>query len=100
MQIFLQELRNRAVERNGCNDENNFTDAEFQSVAPPTKEQFRHLFARCAPVPRQHGYRYMIKRDLLSLLCKLRQELSDDFLKVIFKYSSRQAVILVVAVAR
>ena len=43
---------------------------------------------------------YVKKKDLLMFLCKLCQGLSDAFIKVIFEYSSRQAVSAVIATAR
>jgi len=54
------------------------------------KEQFEDLLPFCDPVL-DTGVRNISKRDLMTFLCKLRQELSDEFLRVIFNYSSRQA---------
>ena len=38
--------------------------------------------------------RYLRKEDHLAFSCKMRQNLSNDFLKVLFRFSSRQAVSL------
>ena len=43
---------------------------------------------------------YVRKKDLLAFLCKMRQNLSDDFFKAIFRFSSRQAVSLSTATVR
>lgn len=67
-------------------DENSFTDAEFESFSPVTKQQFLELFDYYDRVSCPGGYRYVSKKNLLTFLCKMRQGFSDDFLKVIFKY--------------
>lgn len=100
LQIFLQQLRNMAINQERYEDENCFSNNEFQSITPITKEQFRELFTFCDRVPHTGGYRYVTKKDLLTFLCKLRQGLLDEFLKVIFNYSSRQAVSLTIATVR
>ena len=73
-------------------DENSFTDSEFASFSPVTKEQFRDLYTFCDRVPEGHGFRYVSRTDLLAFLCKMRQGLSDEFLCVMFQYSSRSTV--------
>ncbi|KYN19756.1 hypothetical protein ALC57_07909 [Trachymyrmex cornetzi] len=70
---------------------------DFGCFSPVTKEQFQDLFTYCDRVPCENGYRYVSKKDLLMFLCKLRQGLSDEFLKAIFQYPSRQATSLAVA---
>ena len=44
--------------------------------------------------------RYVRKKDLLTFLCKMRQNLSGDIFNVIFRFSSRQAVSLSIATVR
>ncbi|EZA54546.1 hypothetical protein X777_05526, partial [Ooceraea biroi] len=100
LQIFLQQLRTMANNQERYEDENCFSDNEFKSITPIIKEQFRELFTFCDRVPQTGGYRYVTKKDLLTFLCKLRQGLSDEFLKVIFNYSSRQAVSLAIGTVR
>ncbi|KAM0727894.1 hypothetical protein ACS0PU_005363 [Formica fusca] len=100
LQIFLQSLRDVALNKCNYENENDFTDEEFASIAPITKEQFRELYTYCEPVPQARGVRNISKKDLLMFLCKLRQGLSDEFLKVLFQYSSRQAVGLAIANVR
>ncbi|EZA56076.1 hypothetical protein X777_03921 [Ooceraea biroi] len=75
-------------------------DDEFECFCPITKVQFRELFAYCDRIPCQGGYRYVSKKDLLTFLCKMRQGLSDDFLKVMFQYPSRQATSMAIATVR
>ncbi|XP_025264350.1 uncharacterized protein LOC112637886 [Camponotus floridanus] len=98
--IFLQGLRNVAVNKRRFVDENSLTDSEFSSFSPVTKEQFLELFNYCDRVTCNGGYRYVLKKDLLMFLCKLRQGLSDDFLQVIFEYSSRQATSMAISTVR
>lgn len=103
LQNFLQGLRESATRPDlDFNDEQSFTEDEFRSISPITREQFQDLFTYCDPVlePNQGIRRYINKKDLLTFLCKLRQSLSDDFLKVIFRYSSRQQVSMVIATVR
>ncbi|EGI66282.1 hypothetical protein G5I_05245 [Acromyrmex echinatior] len=70
---------------------------DFKLLSSMTKEQFRELLQYCDPVPEPNGHRYVYEKDLLAFLCKLRQGLCDDFLRVLFNYQSRQAVSLAVA---
>jgi hypothetical protein len=57
-----------------------------------SKENFKLLFNSCGPLIEETRIRNIVKRDLILFLTKMRQEISDDILKVIFEYSSRQAV--------
>ncbi|KAL3270144.1 hypothetical protein HHI36_009202, partial [Cryptolaemus montrouzieri] len=52
----------------------------------------------CDPVTLdgERGHIYVNEKDLLTFLCKLGQGLSDDFLEIIFNYSSRQVVSMAV----
>lgn len=98
---FLEELRNLANPTfQRYTNEADFTAEDFNSVSPITKEQFQELFSYCDPVPATNGVRHIYKKDLLMFLCKMRQGLSDDFLKVIFKYPSRQAANIAVSSVR
>jgi len=47
LQIFLQQLRNMAINQERYENENCFSDNEFQSITPITKEQFCELFTFC-----------------------------------------------------
>lgn len=97
LQVFLQALRNVANNKNHYEDENSFTEDEFKAIAPITKQQFQELYTYCDPISQEHGIRNVTKKDLLTFLCKLRQGLSDEFLKVLFQYSSRQGVSLAIS---
>ncbi|KYN09817.1 hypothetical protein ALC57_18070 [Trachymyrmex cornetzi] len=70
---------------------------DFETFFSVTKLQFQELATYCDRVPCQGGYRYVYKKDLLLFLCKLRQGLSDDFLTVMFQYSTRQSTSLAVS---
>ncbi|KAJ8969768.1 hypothetical protein NQ314_001605 [Rhamnusium bicolor] len=95
---FLQELRTvNNTEKWKYHDINSFTYKEFKYMCPISKDQFRELYDYCEPVPKEGGHDYVSKKDLLVFLCKLKQGLSDNFLKVIFDYSSRQSTSYVIA---
>ena len=100
LQTFLQGLREVAKDMNKIEDENSYTDEEFECLCPMTKPQFRELFTLCVEVPCDGGFRYVKKKDLIMFLFKLRQGLSDEFLRVIFKYSTRSNVSTVIATVR
>lgn len=100
LQVFLQQLRNVSASKIRGIDENHLTDEEFQCIAPINKQQFEELFTYCDPVFQNGKLRYVSRKDLLVFLCKMRQGLSDDFLKIIFDYPSRQTVSSVVAYVR
>ena len=98
---FLTNLQkvSKAHESDFIN-QNNLSDEDFKLLSSMTKEQFRELLQYCDPVPEPNGHRYVYEKDLLAFLCKLRQGLCDDFLRVLFNYQSRQAVSLAVATVR
>ncbi|KYN17052.1 hypothetical protein ALC57_10689 [Trachymyrmex cornetzi] len=73
---------------------------EFKSIAPITKEQFRDLFEFCDPVVDDTQIRNITRKDLIAFLCKLRQGLSDEFLRFIFNYPSRQSTSLAIGNVR
>lgn len=100
IQMLFEGLRNAANDKRRFSDEHCFTNDEFSSFSPVTKEQFVELFNYCEAVPCDGGHRYVCKKDLLLFLCKLRQGLSDDFLRVLFEYPTRQAVSLAVSTVR
>lgn len=102
LQSFLEALRlevDRAVHRR-FEDESSLTDTEFEILYPLSKANFIDLLTYCDPILVPGGYRYVSKKDLLCFLCKLRQGLSDELLKVIFQYSSRQVVSMAIATVR
>ncbi|EZA55665.1 hypothetical protein X777_04307 [Ooceraea biroi] len=73
-------------------------DLQFIKRPPITREQFQDLYTYCDSVlePGQNVHRHVSKKHLLTFLCKIRQGLSDDFLRVIFRFDSRQAVSLAI----
>lgn len=99
---LLQVMRREArPDEPNFNDENSFTDDEFRCVTSISKAQFDDMYRYCEGnnENENHGRR-VHRKDLLTFLCKLRQGLSDEFLKLIFKYSSRQAVSLAISTVR
>ncbi|KAJ8666739.1 hypothetical protein QAD02_008401 [Eretmocerus hayati] len=93
-------IRKVARNRNRFQDENRVNDEEFVYLTSVTKPQFEDMFAYCDRVAQQAGFRYVKRKDLIMLLCKLRQGLSDEFLTVLFSYSSRRATSLAVPKVR
>ena len=100
MQVFLQSLRSKIIKSRNLADDAEFTDAEFKVLTSLTKGQFNELLDYCDPVRENNSLRYIYEKDLITFLCKLRQGLSDEFLKVIFYYSTRQAVSMAIAKVR
>ncbi|KAL1501391.1 hypothetical protein ABEB36_006717 [Hypothenemus hampei] len=85
-------------------DESTFSDDEFSAISPISRDQFQDLYIHCVPVSVQEGNvhknRNISKKNLLTFLCKMKQGLSDDLLRVIFKYSCRQAVHRAISLVR
>jgi len=102
LDLFLQGLRNEVgySAQRRYKDETSLTEDQFKSISPITKEQYNDLFTYCEPVAVEGGHRYVSKKDLLCFLCKMRQGLSDEFLCVMFHYSSKQATSLAISTVR
>lgn len=83
---LLQILREK-VSSNTTNfdDSSNFSDEEFKIITSVTKVQFKELFSYCDVVQEENTCRYVNKKNILTFLCKLRQGLFDEFIKLIFK---------------
>lgn len=92
LQLFLEGLRNVALKRGTGIDYDKLTDEEFECLSPINKQQFEELLTYCDPVVQNGKLRHVGRLDLLMFLCKLRQGLNDDLLKVIFNQASRQNV--------
>lgn len=98
---FLEMLRTSArSDQPDFKNVNSLSDEEFKLLSPITKEQFYDMYTFCANVQDENHTRHISKTDLLMFLCKLRQGLSDDFLKLMFNYGSRQAVSLIIMKVR
>lgn len=101
LQQFLQSMRENASNAETNKYENElFVSEEFFTVCGINKAQFNDLFSYCDPVPVLGGNRYVKKKDLICFLCKLRQGLGDEFLKVMFNFSSRQATSMAISTVR
>lgn len=97
LETFFQGLRiNSNTNKNRFSSEADFREEEFHCISPITKEQFNILYDQCDRVLKYGQHREISKKKLLTFLCKLRQSLTDDFLKFVFDYPSRQTVSLVV----
>lgn len=100
IRLFLDGLRTAVINKNVFEHENNFDDDDFKCISPITKPQFQDLLTFCGPVNVWGHPRNVTRKDLLTFLCKLRQGLSDNFLKVIFSYDSEQSVNLAITKVR
>ena len=100
LQVFLEHLRTAASSVPRLEDINNLDEDEFYCLFSLNKRQFHELLTYCDRVPEGNFLRYIYEKDLLAFLCKIRQGLSDEFLKVLFNYSSRQATSLAIKKVR
>ncbi|XP_011688840.1 PREDICTED: uncharacterized protein LOC105450605 [Wasmannia auropunctata] len=82
----------------GNNLECKLSTCDKFNLSLPSFMTFQELFTYCDRVPHLGGY--ITKKDLLMFLCKIRQGLSDEFLKVIFQYPSRQATSMAISKVR
>lgn len=97
---FLQGLKNKVKNSRNLSVESEYTDEEFKIITSLTKAEFNDLLTFCERVQENNVFRYIYKKDLITFLCKLRQGLSDEFLRVIFNYTTRQAVSMAIANVR
>lgn len=96
---FLQGVR--AVKQPlGFIDIKSLSDDDFHILIAMTRAQFEDMYSLFVEVSIEGGNRKVSKEDLFMFLTKLRQGLSDDLLKVMFGYSSRQHVSLAVSTVR
>ena len=100
IQAFFQGFKNKIQNSRDFSNDMEFSDEEFKILTSLTKAQFHELFAYCGRVQDNNFFRYVNKKDVITFLCKLRQGLSDEFLRVIFHYSPRQAVSMAIANVR
>lgn len=99
LQRFMQGARLEMIYNsfNKFNIETHLTDDEFKTISGTFKEQYLDLFTFREPVIIPGGRRYITKKDLVCFLCKLRQGVSDEFLCIMFNYTSRQATSLAIS---
>ena len=99
---WFYELRLQVKENTkGLSAFDELPDEDFKVLTSMTKENFHDILAQCKdgdPVPGEKHK--MNSRDLLLFLVKLRQGLSDQFLKVLFGYRTRGNVSIRVRVVR
>lgn len=101
LQQFMEGLREAAKKHTSRDfeDINSFSNEEFISLTSLSKVQFNELYEFCDPIVRGN-VRYITRKHLLTFLLKLRQGISDDFLKVIFQYPTRQDTSLIISNVR
>lgn len=84
IQFFLEQLRTEVLNKDRSYEMDNFTDDDFQCIFSLSKQNFENLLTYCDPDQDPTGMRYVSRKDLMLFLCKMRQGLSDEFLKTIF----------------
>ena len=90
---FFNILRNYAYKtEKSCIESELLSNEEYGITTSLSKVQFDELYTDCNYYFGGKVRHKINKKDLLMFLCKLRQGLSDEFLKVIFKYSRRQSL--------
>lgn len=96
LQTFLEHLRNLALANPRLTNADSLTDEEFSCLYPLNKPQFEDLLTYCEAVQDANAagefFRRISRKDLMAFLCKMRQGVSDEFLKVVYNYNTRQAV--------
>ena len=99
---WMRNLRELALEgvNNKFQDESNFEDEDFKSLTSVNKQQFNELYGCCVPVNIYGRQRKVLKKHLITFLIKMRQGLSDEFLKSVLNFPSRQSVSLVIETVR
>lgn len=97
---FLYTLRDLTIHyRNTSIDSENLSDDDFTYLTTLSKEQFDDLFTYCNPVFNDH-MRNVTKQNLFIFLCKLRHGFTDEFLKILFNYPTRQSVSMIISIVR
>lgn len=88
-------MRDASLVRGKGIDWNALTDEEFESLSPIIKNQFEDLLNFCDPVLINGVLNRINRKDLLLFLWKKRQGVGNEFLKIMFDYSSWQNVTLI-----
>lgn len=90
---WLNALRTEILRPKKCryNAFDAFDDSDLVALTSLTKENFEDMFS-CLEAFRDSDRSKCHRVDLLCFLSKMRQGLSDEFLRAIFGYSTRQAV--------
>lgn len=93
---WFKALRTAAVLRAGekYDSEENFEENDFQTLTKISRENFRDLFMFCDDVVVYDKNRTITKKDLMAFLMKVTQDLSDEVLKALLNFKSRQSVSL------
>ena len=72
------------------------TDEDYNYVTSLSTAQFDDLHESCLPVPCGENFHRIIRKSLSIFLCKMRHELSDDFLKIVFNYESSHRISMLI----
>lgn len=96
---WLKGLREQAL-NNDFESEDNFDNEDFKQSTSLDKDQFLILFDYCI-LSNVYGHtRHITKKELIAFLMKFRQGLSDDFIKSLMNFPSRQSISLSITKVR
>lgn len=96
----MREIINNNKKKRDFSDINDYTEEEFNIVSPVTKLQFNELLQYCDPVEYSGSMRNISRKFLITFLFKMRLGMSDDVLSIIFGFSSREYVSIVISLVR
>lgn len=99
---FLTTLRSSAIAyRKKSLDLGSLSEENFRYLTSLTKVQFNDLYAYCDPVAEaNNSLRYVSKEALVIFLFKMHHGLSDQLLSILFNYSTRQSISMLVSTVR
>lgn len=100
---FLQELRTVAYENRhvrNWEDIDSFTEEEFKALTSISKVDYQELYGFCDIIEQGGNRRHINRKDLLTFLVKMKHGVSDEFLKILFNYPSRQTASLIISNVR
>lgn len=103
LQHFLQIMRtfaNRNRPLRNWEDINCFTEDEFKYLTSISKNHFRQLLEFCDIVEQGGKRRNVERKHLLTFLIKMKHGVSDEFLKILFSYPSRQTASFIISNVR
>ena len=98
---FLTTLRSSALKyRKSSLTPETLTEDNSTYLTSLTKTQFDNLHTYCDPIRDNNQLRTVSKEYLMIFLCKMRNEMSDELLKILFNYNKRQTVSTLISVVR
>ena len=98
---FFNLLREAAVKgRRNYLDPDSLTNEDYTYLTSLSKTQFNNLHESCLPVPEGENFHRITRKSLFIFCCKMRHGLTDDYLKILFNYDSRQGISMLITRVR